>query len=128
MTKDKYEVEFPDGTKEYINEQLALEQGLTEYDLEEIREHWQERNRIENRMKRHNPKNHPTSLKTLFGQWRENEFALQEIWGFERNANYHRDFDIPYCTCPKLDNEDYLGTGYRVVTAGCIYHGSGEKE
>ena len=128
--EDKYVVHYPDGTADCINVDLAKKQGLTDEDLIKIKVYWINRWTIETLMEGLDPEveSNLHSLKTLFEKWRENEFELQEVWGFPRSADYHRDFDLPHCTCPKLDNEDYLGTGYRVVTAGCIYHGPQKEE
>lgn len=53
------------------------------------------------------------------------EFKLQELWGFNKDANYHRFwFEINSCTCPKMDNIDDLGTGYRHINTQCMIHGS----
>lgn len=42
----------------------------------------------------------------IFNIWEANEYALQEFWGFPRNAIYHKSYNFPYCSCPKLDNDD----------------------
>ncbi len=34
------------------------------------------------------------------------EFKLQKLWGFEQNKAYHKFWELPHCTCPKLDNID----------------------
>lgn len=53
------------------------------------------------------------------------EFKLQELWGFNKNSNYHRFwFEINTCTCPKMDNIEYLGTGTRIINEECVVHGS----
>lgn len=40
------------------------------------------------------------------------EFALQKLWNFPQNENYHRyQFVINGCDCPKLDNEDMFLAG-----------------
>ena len=52
------------------------------------------------------------------------EFQLQKLWKFNQNEDYHRWFEIPKCSCPKIDNSDYLGSGYRVVNPDCIVHGN----
>lgn len=50
------------------------------------------------------------------------EFELQELWKFEPNAKYHRFWERPKCTCPKLDNIDWYP--YRkVILEDCVLHG-----
>jgi len=37
------------------------------------------------------------------------EFKLQKAWGFPKNENYHGYwYKQPACSCPKMDNEEYL--------------------
>lgn len=51
------------------------------------------------------------------------EFELQDAWKFERNANYHRFWNRPKCTCPKLDNEDVYGLSCAYYNQSCPLHG-----
>ena len=63
------------------------------------------------------------------GVVREYEFKLQEAWGFEQNVNNHSWwFRVPHCTCPAMDNEDYVGTELNVFTTGCPVHGELDVE
>ena len=34
------------------------------------------------------------------------EFELQRLWGFTEDAKFHRFWETPKCTCPKMDNRD----------------------
>jgi len=53
------------------------------------------------------------------------EFKMQKIFGFKEDSNYHRRwFKCPKCSCPKMDNQDDLGTGIRHINEGCIIHGT----
>ena len=61
--------------------------------------------------------------KRIYKLWIENEYTLQRLWGFEENANMHRFWEYPYCTCPKLDNEDRYGTSSYIVSRDCPIHG-----
>ena len=43
----------------------------------------------------------------LLRKWRKNQERLQEMWGFEpNNAKWCEYKYIPFCTCPKMDNDD----------------------
>lgn len=53
----------------------------------------------------------------------ELEFRLQELWGFPKDAKFHRFWLTPKCDCPKWDNEDSYPTGYSIVNMGCLLHG-----
>lgn len=55
-------------------------------------------------------------------EWVSNEYKLQDLWGFERNPNFHKFWEMEGCTCPKLDNEDEYP--YRnFVNTSCPIHG-----
>jgi hypothetical protein len=50
------------------------------------------------------------------------EFQLQKLWGFKVDERFHRWFEVPKCSCPKMDNSEYIGTSYRVLNPTCILH------
>lgn len=51
------------------------------------------------------------------------EFDLQREWGFTPDINHHSYwYRVPHCTCPKMDNQDYLGSG-EIVASDCPVHG-----
>lgn len=52
----------------------------------------------------------------------ECEFELQRLWKFDINANYHRFWETPGCKCPKMDNYDNLGSGFKIISPDCAYH------
>ena len=54
-------------------------------------------------------------IKNLNKTWTELQFKLQELWGFPKNQDYHRFWDIPACTCPKMDN----GVEHELHSPGC---------
>ena len=51
------------------------------------------------------------------------EFQLQLAWGFPQDRNYHTWYNIPRCTCPKIDNREKCGTEFRIVDGNCPIHG-----
>lgn len=56
---------------------------------------------------------------------REAEFRLQRAWNFSESENYHSYwYQTPHCTCPKMDNDEYIGTSYRITDDECPLHGS----
>lgn len=52
----------------------------------------------------------------------ENQFALQKAWRFPQDRNFHDWFEVPHCSCPKLDNLDRKGTKYQVMDPCCPIH------
>jgi hypothetical protein len=64
------------------------------------------------------------NIRILHANFVDNEFKLQELWGFDRNANFHRFWEFPHCTCPNMDNNDRLGSSYHVIDMSCPVHGT----
>lgn len=62
-------------------------------------------------------------LKSLAKDLTEVEFELQTLWGFEKNANFHRFWETPKCLCPKLDNSDMYPNQYYIINNSCPLHG-----
>lgn len=53
----------------------------------------------------------------------EAENELQHLWGLKQDTNGHTYWLCPEaCTCPKLDNMDYLDLG-KIISADCPLHG-----
>lgn len=65
----------------------------------------------------------PVELRSLNLQLQELEFHLQDLWGFSRDARYHRFWEYPKCICPKSDNIDRYATGFAIVNSDCPLHG-----
>lgn len=51
------------------------------------------------------------------------EFMLQGAWGFTKDKNFHRWWEVPKCECPKLDNAERYGTEYTITNKDCPIHG-----
>lgn len=53
----------------------------------------------------------------------ELEYRLQRAWNFPEDENYHSyQYELSGCICPTMDNYERLGTPYKIVTKGCLYH------
>lgn len=58
-----------------------------------------------------------------FAKWvTETEFKLQKAWKFEQDQKFHKFWDVPHCTCPKMDNIDNYPKGPYVYNADCLVH------
>lgn len=57
-------------------------------------------------------------------EWSNIQFNLQKAWGFNENSNFHRFWELPKCTCPKMDNEDRFPMGPYIHDAACPIHGN----
>lgn len=115
-----------DGTPVYLNDHLIQSQQISDEDIEEIIKLHRIRYSIEEEMSSLDPVKDGNDLRILFRDWMTNEYNLQKAWNFPSNSYYYRDYTVPHCTCPVLDNDDRLGTDERIVTEGCIYHSKKE--
>ena len=50
--------------------------------------------------------NDPDEIKSLANDITECEFELQRLWKFTEDLKFHRFWEYPKCSCPKMDNED----------------------
>ena len=103
-----------------INRRLATQLELSEQTISDILHHHSVREFLESEMQNTTDRE---ELKLLSKDWTNNEFDLQDLWGFPRDENYHRWWYVPRCTCPKIDNDDAYGTGYYTRTLDCPVHG-----
>ena len=104
-----------------LNERLILQQKLSESEVAEILRLHEYKLTIRAKMwalPSDNPK-----IKAYAKELEQIEFLLQDAWKFERNINYHKFWEAPHCTCPKMDNEDAWPSGYYVKALVCPVHG-----
>ena len=101
-----------------INKELAKSRGLDKDTIKEIESLHSLRNKYYKEMVEEG-----VDLKRYDSLCTELEFELQTLWGFERNFNYHRFWERPHCKCPRIDNEERLGTGYFIINNYCPLHG-----
>lgn len=103
-----------------LNQAFVAKQGLSEEDVEKIKALHVERLNIFDKMK---VENNVSLLKSLASDVEQCEFALQEVWGFEKDATMHLWYQVPQCDCPKLDNAERRGSRYKIVNEKCKIHG-----
>jgi len=104
-----------------LNQRLITQQGLTQEQVDKIKELHMERLSIEKQLEE---AHRVEDIKAIFGYWTDCEYRLQDAWGFPRDANWHPSHHLPHCVCPKMDNDDAIGTGYFVRVQGCAIHDS----
>ena len=103
-----------------ISAELAAKQNLTQERVDQLKQVYFEEHKTFEKMKKTDD---PVKLKKLAANIEKYEFLKQKIWGFPLDRNNHRWFDVPKCTCPKMDNQARLGTIYRDISSGCPVHG-----
>ena len=106
--------------------ELAVACGLSDEDIKAIEERHKFRDVTETALEMialGQGRGVPDDRWILLKAWRANESELQKLWGFQPNPHYHKEFRIAGCTCPKEDNEQFVGTEYRYVSKICPFHG-----
>lgn len=101
-----------------INKELARERNISEDTQSEI----ECRHRLRDKFVKVLTEESPDTVlfKVCLRAWRRNERDLQLLWGFEPDENKTREWHLPHCTCPKMDNDDF--SYHRYVSEGCPLH------
>jgi len=126
----KFWVQIDDTPISYLNPALAKKQGLTDENIDRLRELHCEMTELFEIMKMSDPENPPSE--TFFSDCvnliESIEFLMQREWGFTQDANFHSWwFKAPHCNCPMLDNQDRVGSNSRVISQICPLHGQKTK-
>lgn len=108
-----------------INRGLAVSRGLSDAFFEQIKGMHKVRLIVLCQMRRTEDK---TTLQALAKVIESIDFELQDLWGFQRDKRFHKWYDLPGCTCPKLDNKDRTGTDFGVIDPNCPHHGDIEYD
>lgn len=106
--------------KSILNSRLIQQQGLTEDDVEELKKIHIEKLIVFDLI---NSTDNKIALKNYVELVELIELALQKVWGFPQDRNYHDWFEVPKCECPKLDNYDNKGVDRRIINGNCPLHG-----
>ena len=103
-----------------LNERLIIQKGLNDDQITHILKLHELKLAIFYMMEK---KEDSEELKSLADRVTQVEYRLQDAWGFPRNIDYHRFWEMPKCTCPKMDNDDAWPSGHYVINFGCPVHG-----
>ena len=112
-----------EGLSTTLNKDLIKSKGLSEATVKAILKVHHTRLKTRYHMSQMNPLEEYEKLIKANQTIKECDITLQDLWGFEENEDYFRFWEVPYCLCPKLDNEDAYPTGYYVVNGNCPVHG-----
>jgi len=73
--------------------------------------------------------NNPIDLKKIANEQKEIEFKLQELWGFPKDENKHRFWEIPKCSCLKHENNKrWENNQPLIIDLNCSIHGHLEND
>lgn len=119
---DKYAVFGPnDELLTRLNERLAQRQGVSDEALAALVVSHQLRWLIFEAAEA--VKDEPKTLRMLAGVFSALETEQQRLWNFPLDPRFHHFFELPGCTCPKIDNMERLGTDYMIRSLNCPIHG-----
>lgn len=104
-----------------LNKELLIRQGVTEEQRRNIIKIHKKLKKLKESIKTKPTKN---EVKDILNMLRELEYQLQDNWNFPKNEDYHYHWlELPFCSCPKMDNRERIGTGYYIYNTRCPYHG-----
>lgn len=115
-----------DGTFSYLSVDLAVRQGVSDKDLQNIVKVHERRVRI---FKQIAAIEDPIILRDLARAVEEIEFELQRLWKLPQNRARHTWWEkVPKCKCPGPNIEGKTGNfiagrGWRVIDLDCPIHG-----
>ena len=61
-------------------------------------------------------------LQKYYKKLTDNEYNMQMLYGEEENIKYHRFWDTPKCTCPKIDNLELYPSDKPIFNKDCPIH------
>ena len=103
-----------------LNGTLAERQGITKEQLERLKESHVDRYLIEQQLEQ---ASRVEDIQMLYQEWTRLSFLQQKLWGLPEDANFHPSHRLSKCSCgATMDNDERLGTPYRVVVSGCPIH------
>lgn len=106
-----------------LNEQLLIDQGVTEEQQSNLQSLYEELEHLINNPEVYILDNGSSEL--LASTLEEIEFSLQRNWNFEPDRNRHKYWlYIKGCKCSWDDNKFRWGTPYRVINKSCPWHGN----
>lgn len=102
-----------------INKELADKLGISEGDRQQINDLHIEGDKLIEVMSNNKPDT--MEFWRALANWRITQSQLQGLWEFNSDSSMWQEYkNIPYCTCPKLDNKD---VGHHIYFSGdCPVH------
>lgn len=116
----KFDVVVDGVFKTRINSSLVLRQKISDSGLKKIIALHVERIKMEEAFVSTENK---MSGEEYWDKWTQNQYALQEAWGFEKNGDYHVFWKMGGCSCPSMDNQMNYPSGPYYFKSNCAVHG-----
>ena len=121
-TEEELTVKVGDKPVSKLNGHLAVRQGVTKTQLENLKTLHAELHQKFSELKEKDELTKEEAVE-YFNEIRDIEFDMQDNWNFEKNEDMHSNwFKDPNCTCPYLDNVDSLGSELNYYSGDCKIH------
>lgn len=117
---ESFIVRVPGREEFFINPNLCKKQNITQEGLDELKA---THILVQKTLEAMENTDDPHTLKMLNAAWKDHQFKLQKVWGFDMNADFHHWYTVPKCRCPKVDNAERWGTKYGIISGNCPIHG-----
>lgn len=120
FTKEDCIISTHNGRADVINYHLAIRQKLTKEEVQQLVESHQFKDALYDKMC---STEDVSKLKDLAADVENLLFKQQKLWHFPQDSNFHAFWEMPKCSCPKIDNNERIGTPYTIKAKNCILHG-----
>ena len=120
MSKFKVKV----GKREVNLNPAFLKKNKAMENLEDLRSCYRQKLEIYNSIEEEGD---PKKLKEFARQLTNLENEIQELFNLEPDANFHRFWETPSCSCAKLDNHDRWPIGFYSISVDCPLHGRDDE-
>ena len=106
-----------------INLELAQRQNLNEAEIFQIEQLHYARSLLHEAIQQAVSAGNVNVSRSIGKVLPEIELELQKLWKFEQNLNYYRFWEVPCCSCPRMDSEDRFPYGNYFISTNCPVHG-----
>ena len=107
-----------------INLELAQRQNLSEDEVYKIEQLHYSRKLLHDAIAQAIAAGNKTVARAIAKALPEIELELQKLWKFEQNVDYYKFWNVPGCSCSKLDSDDNFPYGPYYINNGCNIHGT----
>ena len=105
-----------------LNPKLIARQELNQEDILKIKKLHRQKKKLFSNIIRWMETNQADKIMGSAKKLEKIEFKMQEAWKFSQDYTLHSHwFQNPACSCPKMDNLDYIG--YKIIySSECVLH------
>jgi hydroxymethylpyrimidine pyrophosphatase-like HAD family hydrolase len=115
----KYKVFFNGELIHQISKNRIIEKNINDYELEDIKDAYIKEHLLALRLKNtYDIEKVDEIVKKHFILFKR----FQQLYHYNLNINYYRFWELPKCSCPKLENIKLIGENKRIISPQCVLH------